>query len=566
VRVILRPSRTYGLLLRESFHPDLLRNALDRDRFFDWLWVAVKQCPPLARVIRAERDDLQRGDIPLFTTRPNSRDVWGGARERVADFFDEPGMALVQGRLWQLREEDLTQQLWFIRASLATLSRGAEPKPRSAFRLLRPQARADRGRLLAAARAVGDRLEALALQGTQDATWIGLTLGTESQWSLLPLGMDLYDGLPGVALFLAYLGTLTGEERYTALAQAAVTGLRRQVESNQSVLTAVGGFNGWGGVIYTYTHLAALWQQPALGSDAAAVVEWLPPLIERDEHLDVIEGAAGCIGGLLSLDRCAPSPRTRAMAIHCGNRLLACQQALGRGSAWVTRTPAAKPLTGFAHGAAGMAWALLELAAVTGLERFRAAARAALAYERSLFSPEARNWPDLRDGGGLGLPGDNKPARFQTAWCYGAPGIGLARLRALSHGEDGELRAEIDAALQTTLAQGFGDNHSLCHGDLGNLELLVQAGETLAGPPWRAEVDRLAALILESISRDGWRCGNPLRVESPGLMTGLAGIGYGLLRLAEPARVPSVLLLEPPAGHGVRPERAMPEGVAALTS
>jgi lantibiotic modifying enzyme len=30
-------------------------------------------------------------------------------------------------------------------------------------------------------------------------------------------------------------------------------------------------------------------------------------------------------------------------------------------------------------------------------------------------------------------------------------------------------------------------------------------------------------------------------------MTGLAGIGYGLLRAAEPGRVPSVLVLAPPA-------------------
>jgi class II lanthipeptide synthase len=59
-------------------------------------------------------------------------------------------------------------------------------------------------------------------------------------------------------------------------------------------------------------------------------------------------------------------------------------------------------------------------------------------------------------------------------------------------------------------------------------------------------VNRLAAIILESIDRDGWRCANPLGVESPGLMTGLAGIGYELLRVAEPKRVPSVLLLEPP--------------------
>jgi lantibiotic modifying enzyme len=35
-------------------------------------------------------------------------------------------------------------------------------------------------------------------------------------------------------------------------------------------------------------------------------------------------------------------------------------------------------------------------------------------------------------------------------------------------------------------------------------------------------------------------------VEMPGLMLGLAGIGYGMLRLAEPAHVPCVLRLAPP--------------------
>jgi hypothetical protein len=35
-------------------------------------------------------------------------------------------------------------------------------------------------------------------------------------------------------------------------------------------------------------------------------------------------------------------------------------------------------------------------------------------------------------------------------------------------------------------------------------------------------------------------------------MTGLAGIGYGLLRLAHPELVPSVLLMEPPSGISSR--------------
>ena len=56
----------------------------------------------------------------------------------------------------------------------------------------------------------------------------------------------------------------------------------------------------------------------------------------------------------------------------------------------------------------------------------------------------------------------------------------------------------------------------------------------------------MAAAALESIRQNGPICGVPSGVETPGLMTGLAGIGYGLLRLAEPRRTPSVLALEPP--------------------
>jgi type 2 lantibiotic biosynthesis protein LanM len=63
IRVILRPTQAYATMQRESFHPDLLHDALDRDRFFDHLWVDATKCPGLLPVFRAERDDLLQGDI-----------------------------------------------------------------------------------------------------------------------------------------------------------------------------------------------------------------------------------------------------------------------------------------------------------------------------------------------------------------------------------------------------------------------------------------------------------------------------------------------------------------------
>ena len=548
VRAILRSTRTYGLLLAESFHPDVLRDALDRDHSFDRLWANVEQIPELARIIPAEREDLWRNDVPIFTTRPDSRDLWSSSGERIAEFFEEPGLAFVRRRVRQLSDEDLTKQLWFIRASLTALAMGSVGARRASHSHSESQTAPDRMRLLAAARAVGDRLGALALQGEGDATWIGLTLTAKDVWSLAPLGLDLYNGLPGVTLFLAYLGAITGEERYSELSRAALTTIHRQVEQNRSHLTSIGAFDGWGGVIYTLTHLGALWNESELLARAEELVGWLPDLIKQDEGFDVIGGAAGCIGGLICLHSYASSDRALAAAIRCGDRLLVQARSMERGIGWTPKFPAKGPLAGFSHGAAGMAWALMELAALADEDRFRRAALAAIDYERSIFSAEAGNWPDLREFEPSSKTTKNSQAeeKFTTAWCHGAPGIGLARLRSLRHIDDAEIRAEIDVALRTTSELGFGGNHSLCHGDLGNLELLLEAGRILDEPQWLAQAGRMAAMILKSFDKDGWLCGVPLDVESPGLMTGLAGIGYELLRIAEPARVPSVLALDAP--------------------
>jgi lantibiotic modifying enzyme len=105
-------------------------------------------------------------------------------------------------------------------------------------------------------------------------------------------------------------------------------------------------------------------------------------------------------------------------------------------------------------------------------------------------------------------------------------------------------RGEIDAALQATVAAGPGHGHSLCHGDLGNLDLLMEAARRGHWSEWEHEVGRFAAVVLTDIEHNGWRCGLPLAVQSPGLMTGVAGIGYQLLRLANPEEVPSVLLFD----------------------
>lgn len=544
VRMLLRTTRTYAMLLRESFHPDVLRDGLARERLFDRLWVVGRSSPRILPAVPSERRDLSRGDIPLFTTRPGSRDLSDSDGRTIEEFFDEPSMDQVRRRVLRLAEDDLVRQRWFIRASLSTLAPPDQP-----YRPPR-QPRGDRVEpatsesLIAAARAVGDRLEALALRGEDDATWIGLSITGGERWSLRALGIDLYDGLPGVALFLGYLGALTGQRRYGDLARAAIETVRHQVGMLRPSHASVGAFDGWSGVIYALTHLGTLWGDSALVTEAAELASTLPGLLQEDSNFDVVGGAAGAAAVLAGLNQVLPSDVFMTAATRAGERLLETASELPGGIGWRKDTVGAQALAGFSHGAAGIAWSLVRLGTASGQERFLNAAQSAIGYERGLFCKREGNWRDLR------LHGEGED-RFRSSWCHGATGIGLARLVSREF-LDEHADTEIEVALRTTIARGLSTSHTLCHGSLGNLELILEASRRLDHSRWQPHLTRLASQALEEIARHGWYCGTSQGIESPGLMTGLAGIGYGLLRLAEADAVPSVLTLEPPLPAATR--------------
>jgi len=547
VRCILRPTAVYADILTESFHPDLLRDALDRDSHFDYLWLAAQHVPALARVIEAERRDLLAGDIPLFTTYPDSRDLYTSQDEIIRDYFETISFDTVRHTLYQLDENDLKRQLWFIQTSLAStfLGKTASTWKRSSVTV--PTGKAlTRERLLAAACAVGDRLCELALHDRQGANWVGLALVGDRQWLIAPTSLDLYNGNAGILLFLAYLGAITGKETYTKAAKAAYVTFRRQLTLYQESLKHVGGFEGWGSVIYLLTHLGVIWGDTTLLSDAEAFVQLLPPVIEQDNNFDVLTGMAGGILSLASLYHVDPSPTTLEVAVQCGERLLMMAHEESTGRAWHGRIPEIAPLAGFSHGVAGCVLSLLVLADISGDQRFYTLAQDALKYERGLFSVVEQNWPDLRMPEGEIQKPDRAELPYMVSWCHGAPGIGLGRLAGLRYMDDACVRAEIRSAMETTIKHGFGFNHSLCHGDGGNLDVVLLASQMLPDPQYRSELEHFGSLLLDSIEVDGWLPGIPLSIETPGFMTGLAGIGYELLRLAAPEHVPSVLVLAPP--------------------
>jgi len=547
IRIVARATRTYALLLQESSHPDLLRNALDRDRLYTRLWKDVATAPQLARLLPAERRDLHSGDVPIFLSQPAVTHLWDSTEQIIPYFLAESGMMRVQQRLGAMDESDLARQLWYIHASFATLTGGHSHDVGSA-QIAQMQKIAElptNTTLISKARAIGDHLAGLAHRHGDHAVWIGLGLDEKEQWSLAPLTMHLYDGHAGLALFFAYLGHITAEEKYTKLAEAALATTLAQAEPLRANFPYIGGFNGWGGLIYTLTHLGQLWHRSDLWAKAVSLVEVAEHFVDQDQQFDVIGGAAGCIAAAAALYQCTGDPRPLCLIKHCAVHLVAHAQTMPTGVGWVVPNMGGQPLAGFSHGAAGIAWALFTAADLCNNPYYHQIAEDALRYERTLFAPAAGNWRDLRSAAEA-KTGQHHDDHFMHAWCHGAPGIGLARLALLPKLRDPFLRSEIEAALQSTATTGFGGGHCLCHGDLGNLELFVKAATVLGESAWLEKAQQQAGAVLHTTTATGWRCGVPGGVETPGLMTGLAGIGYQLLRLAQPEKVPSLLLMEGP--------------------
>ncbi|MGB5038562.1 MAG: type 2 lanthipeptide synthetase LanM family protein [Blastocatellia bacterium] len=544
VRVIARRTSVYGRLLDESYHPDTLREALSRDLFFDRLWVGAENAEGKEALLRAERAALRRNDIPAFYSTPGSVDTWDGCGQTLAGFLDDQPLHAVAEHINSFDESDLWRQEHYIRATLATtVSPDFDmPKPITDWQ---SNGVATTSRLIQEACIIADSLARLAVRRDQQVAWVTVRVQGEESWSLAPAGNDLYGGIAGIALFFGYLGFVTGRKDYQEIAEVSMGTIRRSYESAESRLPDIGMFDGSGGLIYVCAHLAQLWNDRSLVEFALQLVDGISSHIQRDEHYDVIGGSAGCALALCALYRVATVEGVKQAARQCGDHLLEHMSPAQSGVAWKSKhVPWQVATVGYSHGSSGIRSALLNLWKLTEHGPFKDAADLAREYERQTFCQSRQGWRDLRV---LGV-GDvvESSESFPMTWCHGTPGIALALLSTIDIEADATVRSEIESALALTMRSGVSRHHCLCHGTLGNIDLLVEAGTKLRSERWLDLARRAATTAMDGAAAYGWVCGTPNGAESVGLLTGLAGIGYQLLRIARPHDVPSVLSCSPP--------------------
>jgi lantibiotic modifying enzyme len=319
--------------------------------------------------------------------------------------------------------------------------------------------------------------------------------------------------------------------------------------------TRFGFFVGLTGIAYSASRIGVLMDRPDLVGRARRLLRRLAGESLTGTILDVIAGPAGSAPVIVSLARDWRDERLKRLGRRLGRRMVARAQKTSRGWSWgsdATGFESARHLTGFAHGAAGFGWSLMQLHLQLDDPLFERGALQAFRYERQWFRKDQDNWPDFRE------TSIARRAPCRKAWCHGAPGIGLSRLATVHAHGTLRYRTDVSAAARSSrsvLSNGL-DHHdySLCHGMLGIAEFLLMTA-AMTGDKTSGNVARTFATLAADTYKDRpreWPCGLDGRLN-PSLMLGLAGIGYFYLRSAF-SDVPSVLLPGWRADEASRPD------------
>ena len=545
-RVVFRPTRTYDKVAERALSPACLACGVDRSLEFEGLsrhFLASREGHGSRAMFRAEVRAMERMDIPYFQVKNDSRDLLDDEGAIVEEnFFKTPGYDRARQRIAALSAADRSFQLDLILASFAARDFGGPGQPP----LFRPAAfsatRAvpDHCDLREAARRIARDIEGRAIRTGDEANWIAHdTLPVSGRLCVQALGPSLYSGLAGLSVFLAAQSVVDGCRLCRRAALAAARTVRRSLVDStldrKTIRTfflaeGIGVAAGAASALYGLLKTGQLLNDEETLDTALGLSRLLDEdAIRSDKRLDVISGAAGTILSLLRLFEQTGESELLEKAALCGERLLRMQSPEG---AWLTI--ARRPLAGFSHGAAGIGLALLRLHAAVPDARFRRAAMAGFRYEHTLFSPEAGNWEDRRD---------HVTDRFAMAsWCHGAPGVALSRIGVLKQlaGEDVEstLISDLDVGLRCLAEGAIGNDATVCCGEMGRVEILLEAARYARRPELEELALQRASCVVAGLLAAG------KRPFIPGFFKGLAGIGYGLLRLIAPDRLPSILLWE----------------------
>lgn len=547
-RVICKPTFMYAQLLQTSLHPDLLREPTHRKVFLNRIGLAEFLIDS-DRVSFNEYLDLLEGDIPYFSIYANEKELINSRNEKIggAKLAYSP-IEGVKDKIKNFSVQDLMLQKNIIdftymhsakkdgvESNEVSFSNELEIKDKNKYQ----------DQYLKTAIGIGEILleDSFQNEDHSERTWIGLMVNGKSEvfTRLSWIEHDLYKGNSGVALYFSYLGSITGEEKFKEAAIEAILPCLKildTLDEQPHISIDIGAFTGVSGVIYSLFHIGENLNNIDLKQKAYMYTDYLVRSLEKINKFETISGASGALGVLISMYNKTTDfeikedllNKAELISEHIINNVTE----MDNDKIFWGPLEESEGYTGFAHGTSGITTSLIRLYQINRDVRILDVVKKAVDFENSLYSTETKNWKT----------NFSKEAN-SLAWCHGAPGILLNRglLKKFGYEDDQTLR-DLENALSTSIEKGFSESHILCHGATGNLGIIYQIADILNDQALKNRCDTTFVNFYNKYLKNNWDKNAFRSVNIYGLMIGLAGIGYYLLKYGCEHDMPDILWLE----------------------
>lgn len=358
---------------------------------------------------------------------------------------------------------------------------------------------------------------------------------------------DIFNGSAGILLFFLSLYKYNKKHKYLETALTIADRLLQHTDINCPRYYTF--YGGAAGMLYICTQLYKATGN-AIYLDKALELErgYCTGFNDRVSQCDLLSGQAGI---LLAVSHLYAHTNEKSLLYTIDgvvNKLVTGAHIARAGLKWDTYKHSYDSLTGFSHGASGIAFALLQAGQYFGATGLQYLAQQAYLYEAGYFEKQTGNYMDLRVGAER-MQSIHEEYQYTlykwpltafqptmsgiSSWAHGAAGCALSRLFAYQITQAALYVEQATQALTFSWQYFLQQQHidyTLCSGYGGIAAIFERAAKTLNEPIWHTRSLQIATTAIDYYHKHrNYNSKTEAHITDHGLFSGLAGVGYWLL-------------------------------------
>lgn len=503
VRNVIKTTQKYADMIGYGYHPKCMKDYTEREKLFENLW--AYEYKNKAAVL-PEIKDLLVNDVPIFYNNTSSLDLITSNGECLESYYKRTAIDRVKERIMRFDKREYRYQKLLLELSLgiyemvsSNMNIGSTPR-----------------------RALDNILDNLYKRAIYDTNknmvaFEDFLYDGDGSLDYNALNAELYDGLSGIYLFILYYAKNYPNANIEILKSAmerSLFKLPKKTGKNTRFSAYIGKYS----ILYPLYHKIKL----EGNNEDLLLAEELLSNLDFEINQDGCEKNADWLGGVSGLIQVLLNYYKLTKKAHFLDK------AEKLSKMW-EKTEV--NLCGFAHGYSGIIYAAFSLYLETGKVCYLERVRDCINQENQYF--DGKVWKDLRKG-----------KNSYSHWCHGTVGIGLTRLFLLEHGyNDEQVNKDLIRCLDNVMSSKSVET-CLCHGNMGRYLFLKEAQDSeFVSESIKPQIEVAISKIINNIFSDGIQIVTFGDNSVLGLMTGITGIGYGLLRELN-NKVPNILCLE----------------------